>query len=787
MDLSANTLNQTLAATDQVTVAGGRMIARAATATTASSIGAAKIGLGGGTFVSIGGPGAVTETAGAAGQLTEFWYQLPGNPPESILNPISNLFQNIPAGNRPLTGPLANMNDANTFIPVWGDGDSVAALWFGEMTFTTDGASGNTYTFASNTDDGSTWWIDLNDDGQFGAGEMVLDNNVYQGPTARAGLTRTGGTSSVTVPAGTHKVALGFYEGGVTGLADFKFGRGNITIPADDPATTTVNENQVAYNTGTTLTQVNPSDSSIATFRGRSYTLAASSDPSFAANAVDATANTTIESQGSTRFGPLTMASGVTLTKTGGIVGFSTATVNAGTATINSDLNGVELGDVTIGGGATLVMNNSNNNKITGTLSGTGTLRTGGNGVIQFTKNGTAVSGTPILTIPTPTALNGTSTFQFGPGAGNTLTATAVTAIGNDGLLRASSGTTDLSNAVITTTYVQPPTVAGLLEGRLPGAFNTTDPNPGTSNNPTVVGGIKLEPVLAQISGNGNIEPWPDNTTHVYTGQILIPDNDVAGDGMGSFSMAEHFDDSTQIKIDGIERLNNGQWDIPNTTGVLTMTAGWHDLELRFGEGGGGWGPSNSGPAGSTPETGLWNNTLGFGIDFEVPIHGANPPIQANFTRPVDNGSMNLFRFVAPRYGKVQVDPGAVLKVAQLVGTNDVIVQGRLQLHGATTKLPAPNLQIAGTAAAPTGTLDLTDSALATRLSDHGADGRRSRRCSLADHLRPWRAGLGEDLERHGYHQQRCSGRGGELHVGRLCGRRHDAFGRNHDVPRPDG
>jgi hypothetical protein len=65
------------------------------------------------------------------------------------------------------------------------------------------------------------------------------------------------------------------------------------------------------------------------------------------------------------------------------------------------------------------------------------------------------------------------------------------------------------------------------------------------------------------------------------------------------------------------------------------MSAGWHDLELRFGEGGGGWGPSNSGG---------WNDQLGFGIDVTLPIEGDTQ--QGNYVRPVDDGSMNLFRVI---------------------------------------------------------------------------------------------------------------------------------------------
>jgi hypothetical protein len=218
------------------------------------------------------------------------------------------------------------------------------------------------------------------------------------------------------------------------------------------------------------------------------------------------------------------------------------------------------------------------------------------------------------------------------------------------------------------------------------------------------VGGLKLEPILAQTAGNGNVEPWPDNTTHVYTGQMFFPDN---GGGNSTFAMAEHFDDNTLIKIDGVTRINNTQWDVPNTTGVLTLPAGWHDVEFRFGEGGGGWGPSNSGG---------WTDTLGFGVDFTVPIDPSVPPLQTEFVKPVDPGNGTVFRFIQPSVGVVQVDSGATLKIGAVVGSNavNIAANGRLQLNGATgSKIVSSALNIAGTPAAPTATLDVGNSGIA--------------------------------------------------------------------------
>jgi hypothetical protein len=177
-------------------------------------------------------------------------------------------------------------------------------------------------------------------------------------------------------------------------------------------------------------------------------------------------------------------------------------------------------------------------------------------------------------------------------------------------------------------------TTPGLLEGRVAGAFNITAPNPGDRGN-------KLEPILAQTAGGNNVEPWPDNITYIYTGQMFFPDNGTAADGISEFAFAEHVDDSTQIKINGIERLNNTVWNAVNTTGRLELSAGWHNVEFRFGQGGGGAGPSTDTNADADANN-PWTNALGFGVDFVSPIEADLR--QPSYQRPVDDGSGSLFR-----------------------------------------------------------------------------------------------------------------------------------------------
>jgi hypothetical protein len=80
---------------------------------------------------------------------------------------------------------------------------------------------------------------------------------------------------------------------------------------------------------------------------------------------------------------------------------------------------------------------------------------------------------------------------------------------------------------------------------------------------------------------------WSDNTTWVYTGEILTGAN-------GKLAFAEQFDDNVQVKLDGVEVLNNTSWNSVGTSGVLDLQPNtWYPFEARFGQGGGGAGPNS--------------------------------------------------------------------------------------------------------------------------------------------------------------------------------------------------
>jgi len=94
-----------------------------------------------------------------------------------------------------------------------------------------------------------------------------------------------------------------------------------------------------------------------------------------------------------------------------------------------------------------------------------------------------------------------------------------------------------------------------------------------------------------------NTHTWGNNNTYFYSGEIFFPNSN--NDGTGSIAFAEQNDDSTFLAIDGVTLLSNTTWNVTNTasdpnTGAQTITlpTGWHTIDLRFGNGGGGAGPS---------------------------------------------------------------------------------------------------------------------------------------------------------------------------------------------------
>ena len=141
-----------------------------------------------------------------------------------------------------------------------------------------------------------------------------------------------------------------------------------------------------------------------------------------------------------------------------------------------------------------------------------------------------------------------------------------------------------------------------------------------TNNYPSVVEG--------QLGPHGgattSTSVWPENRTWVYTGKMYF-------DG-STYHFAENINNFAQMKIDGVTYIDDMEWYIPTKSGDVNLSAGWHDIEIRLGNGGGAGGPtSNNG----------WSLTKGFGYN----IDGADSTNGVDYVYPEDDGSMNLFRW----------------------------------------------------------------------------------------------------------------------------------------------
>jgi autotransporter-associated beta strand protein len=252
-------------------------------------------------------------------------------------------------------------------------------------------------------------------------------------------------------------------------------------------------------------------------------------------------------------------------------------TIQAGTLNLNAGLSQTSSLSIT---GSTV------NANVASALPAVGTVFIGAAGLL----NSAAAD-----TIPGAVTLNG-GTLQGSAGAGKIASYSGGVSL-TAGLVHATSGTLDVSAKPLQATPLS--LVNGLLEGHLSGSFDTTDPNPGNGNLSTTTfpnnaTNVASGPRVGNVSGNSNSSPtgngFNDNTTYVYTGKVLFPNNN--GNGTGSISFGENFDDSVLVKIDGVTYDQDGSYDTPTATStttsgttvhLVTLSAGYHSLEIRFG------------------------------------------------------------------------------------------------------------------------------------------------------------------------------------------------------------
>lgn len=387
--------------------------------------------------------------------------------------------------------------------------------------------------------------------------------------------------------------------------------------------------------------------------------------------------------------------------------------------TIESTGGGINISGVVSGGGAisktaagTLALSGANIH--TGAITVTeGILQVGSNSALGTTASGTTVLrganlqldgaraiGAETLTFGGAETTGGTSPLLSTSGAGNK--SLAGNLVGNEnftvdssvaGTLLTLSGNVNLKASVMTVSGPGDTLISGVISN----AFNASGVASGLRE--MTINGNAFDEVSPNISGNltpgvtqGNTNTgWADNRTFIYTGQFFDAD--------GIFTFAEQIDDNVRVVIDGATRLRSTNWDIATGThqtnglrndgasiaganpfggttnfGMGPNGDGWHNIEIRLGNGGGGSGPQS--------QQGWVNTSKGFAF-----FDGASPASLngSNFTVITDPGNASIFRTLAPAAPLVKTGTGTLtLTNANTYGGGTTVNQGVLLVNNAS-------------------------------------------------------------------------------------------------------
>ena len=427
---------------------------------------------------------------------------------------------------------VRNTNGANYF----------EAIYTGAINITTSG----TYTFGTDSDDGSMVYID---------GNAVQNLNGFRG---ESGFPAS--TGSIALSAGQHQITIGYYQG--TGGYGLKAGyQGPDTGNTMELIPNSVLTPDLYANSLTGAGNVNLAAASM-------YVGADNTNQTYSGNISGGFGGVTKVGTGTWTIAGASTYSGPTTVVTGklqlGSAGALPAGPNTGSVSLypstTLDVNGQRAAMGALSGSGT----------VDNTAAGTASLSVGGNngsatfsGIIQnsggaltFVKAG---SGTQLLT--------GANTY---------------------------GGATLIQGGTLKIQGPGPGLLQGMLGGPSGGAWaDWTD----TPSSWTTV----LSPSNAYVSnGTAPYAPWYQQTTWVYKGYLYFPGN-TSGNNV---TFEWHIDDAAQLLVNG--SLWQGQqptWNVKDT-GVLTP--GWHAIEWRGSNNGGPGGQSGGIGFGYDP-TGLGN------------------------------------------------------------------------------------------------------------------------------------------------------------------------------------
>lgn len=133
-----------------------------------------------------------------------------------------------------------------------------------------------------------------------------------------------------------------------------------------------------------------------------------------------------------------------------------------------------------------------------------------------------------------------------------------------------------------------------------------------------VFASVEAGGVKASSNGSKTYPPiWADNRTWRYHGQMYF-------DG-GTYYFAESVDDVAWMTVDGAQVLKDGTWNNVGVSSAVAPSPGWHDVEIRFGNGTGGAGA----PYDTTKDAN--GRICGFGVASYATAPGTKPSAMSDF------------------------------------------------------------------------------------------------------------------------------------------------------------
>jgi autotransporter-associated beta strand protein len=347
----------------------------------------------------------------------------------------------------------------------------------------------------------------------------------------------------------------------------------------------------------------------------------------------------------------------------------------------------------TIGGGGTNVLTlagtspqitstSTNSNTISSPISlgATTTLSKTGTGTLSLSG---AINGIGGITVPA------TSTGVISITGANSFTG-ADTISGKLSLQGSSPlGTGNLTLSGATLSFQLAPGLAP-TKFTATGSLNGLDPtaNP-VQNQPTQLGTTELnDNTVNDVTLDPTTLFWNHNTQFNYEGYFFV-----GGTSNVVYEFAENIDDDAWLKIDTTVILSDTQWNIP-TEGAITLAPGWHKIDARGQNGGGGAGPSSQNPNGWSG----WVANLGMLINKTdtTSLNVAPGGDWSTITDPGDGSFLqdnNLPNAAVTLIGSNSIDVGAVNASTPGIAA----IAGAMSGTGGITKTGAGELILTGT------------------------------------------------------------------------------------------